>query len=186
MEDKHPPLGWAVNVLMMMLQATAVLVEDIDQQLRGQGNKFHREKKQYIKNYARCLEQATYWMEKFGLDTSCWEAVGEDGRAYSNVIADANELIRLIMLYVDRAHTEDGYYKIFRFLRSLPENGLFPETYIKRFNMHHVWVPGKGDRVHTTNHGDGVIEQKLLNGSFIISLDSGGQTVLEEKHFKLA
>lgn len=186
MEDneKHPPLGWLVNVLHLMLQATTVLVEDIDQQLRAQGSKFHKEKKQYIKNYARCVEQARYWMEKFGLDTSCWEAVGEDGRAYSNVIADANELIRLVMLYVDRAHTEDGYYKIFRYLRSLPENGLFPEWYIARFNMHHQWVPGKGDKVHTKTHGDGVIEAKV-NNAYLIKLDNGEQVVLAENHFTL-
>ena len=185
MEDKHPPLNWLVNVLHLMLQATTVLVEDIDQQLKVQGNRFHKEKKQYIKNYARCIEQARYWMEKFGLDTSCWEAVGEDGRAYSNVIADANELIRLVMLYVDRAHTEDGYYKIFRFLRSLPENGLFPEWYIGRFNMHHVWIPGKGDRVHTTNHGDGTLDCHLGNENWQVHLDSGDNIILNESHFKL-
>jgi hypothetical protein len=183
-EDRHPPLNWLINVLHLMLQATTVLVEDIDQQLKAQGNRFHREKKQYIKNYARSLEQARYWMEKFGLDTSCWEAVGEDGRAYSNVIADANELIRLVMLYIDRAHTDDGYYKIFRYLRSLPENGLFPEWYIGRFNMHHVWVPGKGDRVHTLNHGEGIIEAKV-NNDYLIKLDNGEQIVLAEKHFKI-
>ena len=188
MEDKgnqHTPLEWSINVLHLLLQATTVLVEDIDQQLQAQGTGFRREKKQYIKNYAKCVDQARYWMEKFGLDTSCWEAVGQDGRAYSNVIADANELIREVMLYVDRAHSEDGYYKIFRFLRSMPENGLFPEWYIKRFNMHHEWVLGKGDRVRTVNYGDGTIDSKLLNGAYIINLDSGGQKVLEEKHFKL-
>lgn len=184
MEDKHPPLNWLINVLHLMLQATTVIVEDIDQQLHVQGTRFHREKKQYIKNYTRCVEQARYWMEKFGLDSSCWEAVGEDSRAYSNVIADANELIRLIMLYVDRSHSEDGYYKIFRFIRSLPENGIFPEWYIARFAMHHEWVPGKGDRVRTTNHGDGTIDSKV-NNAYIINLDSGGQTVLDERHFKL-
>ena len=63
----------------------------------------------------------------------CWQAVGEDARAYSNIIADANELIRLVLLYVDRSHNEDGYYSIFRHLRSLPEGGCFPEWYISRF-----------------------------------------------------
>lgn len=188
MEDKtkNPsPMEWAVNVLHMMLQASSVLIEDIDMQLAAQGSKFKREKKVYFKHYQRCIEQARGFMEKFGLDTSCWEACGEDSRAYSNVIADANELIRVILLYVDRAHSENGYYDIVRFLRQMPENGLFPEWYIARFNMHHEWVPGKGDRVHTANHGDGVIDQKLLNGSYIINLDSGGQTVLNEDHFKL-
>jgi hypothetical protein len=184
--DKHSPLNWLVNVLHLMLQATTVLVEDIDQQLQVQGSRFHREKKQYIKNYARCVEQAGYWMDKFGLDASCWEAVGKDGRAYSNVIADANELIRLVMLYVDRAHSEDGYYKIFRFLRSLPENGLFPEWYIGRFQMHHVWILGKGDRVKTLNHGNGTLEDHLGNGNWQVLLDSGERIILNEnKHFKI-
>lgn len=183
-EQKHPPLNWLINVLHLMLQASTILVEDIDQQLMAQGTRFHREKKQYIKNYTKCVEQARYWMERFGLDTSCWKAVGEDGRAYSNVIADANELIRLVMLYTDRAHKEDGYYSIFRYIRSLPEGGIFPEWYIARFNMHHVWVPGKGDRVHTNNHGDGTIDQKI-NDAYVINLDNGNQVILKEEHFKL-
>lgn len=184
-KSRENPLGWLINVLHLMLQATTILVEDIDDQiLQRQGGRFHREKKQYIKNYARCVEQARYWMEKFGLDTSCWEAVGEDVRAYSNIIADANELIRVVMLYIDRAHCENGYYEIMRFLRNMPENGLFPEKYIARFNMHHVWVPGKGDRVHTNNHGDGTIDQKI-NDAYVINLDDGNQIILKEEHFKL-
>lgn len=187
MEDKkkETPLGWAVNVLYMMIQASTVLIEDIDQQLQARGTHFRQDKKLAFKNYSRCIEDARRWMERFGLDTSCWDAVKQDPRAYSNVIADANELIRLVMLYVDRAHSEDGYYKIFRFLRELPGNGLFPDWYIGRFQMHHVWVPGKGDRVRTTNHGDGVIDQKFDNGSYVVNLDDGGQVVLKEEHFKL-
>lgn len=182
--NNETPLGWLINVLHLMLQASSVLVEDIDQQLRWQGDKFNREKKMYFKHYQRCIEQARGYMEKFGLDTSCWEAVGEDSRKYSNIIADANELIRLVMLYVDRAHSEDGYYKIMRFVRSLPENGIFPERYIARFNMHHIWIPGKGDRVHTTNHGDGTLDMKV-NNDWVVNLDNGNQVVLNESHFKI-
>ena len=183
--QKHPPLNWSVNVLHLLLQASSVLIEDIDMQLHAQGNRFHQEKKKHFKNYQRCIEQARGYMEKFGLDTSCWEAVGEDGRAYSNVIADANELIRVVMLYVDRAHSDDGYYKIMRYLRSLPENGLFPEWYIARFNMHHEWIPGKGDRVHTTNHGDGVLDLNIGNGNWQVKLDNGESIILNENHFKI-
>jgi len=178
------PLGWLVSVLHLYLQATTVLVEDIDQQLKAKGSGFRREKKQYLKNYTKCVEQGLYWMDKFGLDQSCWEACGKDSRAYSNIIADANELIRETLLYIDRAHSEDGFYKIFRFLRALPENGVFPEWYINRFQMKHEWIPGKGDRVRTTNHGDGTIDLRV-NDSYVINLDSGGQTVLKEEHFKL-
>ena len=187
MESKNEPtpLGWLVNVLHMMLQASSVLIEDIDQQLQREGKKFNREKKMYFKHYQRCVEQARGYMEKFGLDTSCWEAVDEDARKYSNIIADANEMIRVIMLYVDRAHSEDGYYKIVRFLRALPEQGIFPEKYIARFNMHHVWVPGAGDRVHTEHHGDGTLAFKANGNAWVIDLDSGGQTVLNEEQFKL-
>lgn len=182
---EQTPLGWSVNVLHLLLQASSVLIEDIDQQLQWQGSKFHQEKKKHFKNYQRCIEQARGYMEKFGLDTSCWDAVGEDSRAYSNVIADANELIRLVMLYVDRAHSEDGYYKIMRYLRSLPENGLFPEKYIARFNMHHQWIPGAGDRVHTINHGDGTLDLHLGNGNWQVKLDNGENVILNETHFKI-
>jgi len=161
-----------------------VLVEDIDQQLRQQGSGFRQDKKQYLKNYDRCIRQAGHWMEKFGLDTSCWEAVHEDSRKYSNLIADANELIRLILLYVDRSHSEDGYYGIFRHLRAMPGNGIFPDWFIGRFAMHHEWVPGKGDRVRTGHHGDGTLDIKV-NGAWVINLDNGGQTVLKEEQFRL-
>ena len=185
MEGKETPLGWAVNVLHLMLQASTVLMEDIDQQLQRQGQHFRQDKKLAFKNYSRCVEDARRWMERFGLDTSCWQAVGEDARAYSNIIADANELIRLVLLYVDRSHNEDGYYSIFRHLRSLPEGGCFPEWYISRFRMHHVWVPGPGDRVQTDNHGPGKLAFKANGKAWVIDLDSGGQTVLNEDQFKL-
>jgi hypothetical protein len=181
---ERTPLGWEINVLYLMLQATSILIEDIDQQLQRNRDMFNREKKMYFKNYERCVNQARHWLEEFGLDTSCWDAVGQDSRAYTNIIADANELIREVLLYIDRSHCETGYYDIMRFLRSMPENGLFPEKFIARFNFKHEWVPGKGDRVHTLNHGDGTIDLKV-NDSYIINLDSGGQTVLKESHFKL-
>lgn len=182
---ERTPLGWEVSVLHILLQATDVLIEDIDMQLRAQSASFRQDKKMHFKNYSRCLEQARCYLEKFGLDTSCWEAVGKDPHRYSNIIADANELIRLILLYVDRAHTEEGYYDIFRHLRALPENGIFPEKFIGRFNMHHEWVPGVGDRVHTENRGDGTLACKGNGRAWVIDLDSGGQTVLNEDQFKL-
>lgn len=179
------PLGWEVTVLHLMLQAATVLVEDIDQQLRREGASFRQDKKKALKDYTRCIEQATAYMEKFGLDTSCWQAVHEDGRKYSNIIADANELIRLVMLYVDRTRSEEGFYAIFRHIRSLPEGGVFPDWFIGRFNMHHEWVPGAGDRVHTQHHGDGTLAFKANGTAWVINLDSGGQTVLNEDQFKL-
>ena len=184
-KNSETPLGWLINVLHLMLQASSILIEDIDSQLQWSGTRFNREKKMYFQHYKRCVEQARGYMEKFGLDTSCWEAVGKDARAYSNIIADANELIRVVMLYIYRAHCENGYYEIMRFLRNMPENGLFPEKYIARFNMHHVWIPGKGDRVHADNYGDGKLSLNLGNNNWAILLDDGREVVLNEKHFKL-
>ena len=182
---ERTPLGWEVSILHVMLQAVDVIIEDIDQQLHAQSASFRQDKKMYFKHYQRCIEQARGYLEKFGLDTSCWEAVGKDSRRYSNIIADANEMVRLILLYVDRSHTEENYYNIFRFLRSLPENGIFPERFIGRFNMHHEWVPGVGDRVHTEHRGDGTLACKGNGKAWVINLDSGGQTVLNEDQFKL-
>lgn len=181
---KPNPLGWSVNMLHLMLQATTILMEDIDQQLRYRGEKFRQDKKQYIRNYARCVEHATYWMEKFGLDVSCWEAVGENGKAYSNVIADANELIRVVMLYMDRAHTYEGYQKVMRFLRSIPENGIFPEKYIARYDMKHEWLYGKGDKVDTP-YGQGVVDFHANGDDWCIKFPDGTQKIVNESKLKL-
>ena len=181
------PLGWEINLMFIFLQAVDVIVEDVDEQLHEQDGHFKRELKQAITRYTQAQRKASWWLhDVVNIDGLFWDAVDKDSKRYSNSIADAHEMIRQAMLYMDRSHTETGFYKIMRFLRSLPSGGVFPEEFISRFDFNRAWVYEAGDRVHTTNHGDGTLEVALGNGNWQVSLDSGTKTVLNEKdHFKL-
>jgi len=49
---------------------------------------------------------------------------------------DSNEIIRLVMLYVDRtARDREGFGKVFKTLRQLPSAGLFEDADIARYKM---------------------------------------------------
>lgn len=49
---------------------------------------------------------------------------------------DSNEIIRLVMLYVDRtARDRGGFGKVFKTLRQLPSAGLFEDADIARYKM---------------------------------------------------
>ena len=59
-----------------------------------------------------------------------------DTNAYDSFQGDANELIRLVMLYIDRtARNKDGFAKVFKTLRLLPSSGIFNDEDIARFKM---------------------------------------------------
>ena len=183
---EQTPLGWSVNLLYIMLQAVDVLVEDIDYQLRLRGEHFKREQKQAFKRYTQKQRDASYWLhDVIKIDDAFWEATDKDSKRYSNSIADAHELLRACLLYMDRSHTEKGYYQIMRFLRNLPEGGIFPEKTISRFDFNRAWIYEVGDRVHNENHGDGVLEVCLGNGNWQVLFNNGDRVILNEKMFKL-
>lgn len=185
---EETPLGWEINMLFLMAHCCTILAEDIDMQIRIVSNKrdhFDPQKKKAIVNYERCIKEAEEWMFKFGLDKITYEAVNEHNKRYSNVIANSNSLIRMNMLFLDRSHCDGGDMRVFKRLRSLPEGGIFPEKTMERFRMKLEVVPEVGDRVRTTNHGDGTLALDLGNENWSVQLDDGRSLVLNEKHFKL-
>ena len=186
---EESPLGWTVVLLFIVLNAAEVLTYDIDDQLQGRfgpGNGFDPQKKYWLKQYYRCMKQARHWLEEmFKIDDIVWESTDKDSRRYTNALADSNEIIRILMLYLDRAHTPGGYEDILHYLRALPEQGLFPSSYIGRFKMDREWVYAKGDRVLTKNHGIGILDLNTNDDNWIINLESGGQTVLNTKQFSI-
>ena len=186
-EIEKTAIGWEVNLMYILLQVVDVLVEDIDWQLRLRGNNFKRELKQSFKRYTQKQKDASYWLHDIiGVDRAFWEATEKNSKKYSNSIADAHELLRMCMLYMDRSHTEDGYYQIMRFLRSLPNGGLFPDEFVARFNFNRAWVYEKGDRIHNDNHGNGILDLDLGNSNWQCVFDNGDKAVLNESQFKLA
>lgn len=193
MEKKIPnidetPIGWVINLLFMMAHCCSVLVEDLDMQLRimtGGQNWFDKNKKKCFLNYERCIKEADDWLFKLGLDKMTYEAVQENNKRYSNAYAHANWLIRACMLALDRAHCEGGEARVLKRLRSLPENGIFAEKMINRFQMKIEVVPEEGDHVMTTNHGEGILLLHLGNSNWNVRLVDGREIVLNEKNFQL-
>lgn len=56
--------------------------------------------------------------------------------AYDGFDSDAMELIRLLLLYIDRtAKNDDNYAKVFKTLRTMPSGGLFTDADIARFKQ---------------------------------------------------
>lgn len=189
------PLGWEVDLLFYFAHAATILTEDIDRQLKnmyGSKDGFIHQKKKWIGNYNDCIDgaieklrQAGEWMEKVDPDGATFEAVGNHSVRYSNALAYANEFIRFNMLYMDRAQDEAASQKIFKFLRSLPESGVFPERFLERFRMKLQIVPEAGDRVLTTNHGQGVLLLHVGNKNWNVKLADGSERILNESNFKL-
>lgn len=56
--------------------------------------------------------------------------------AYDGFEADALELIRLVLLYVDRTYkSNENFAKVFKTLRCMPPGGLFSDNEIARFKQ---------------------------------------------------
>jgi len=181
---KMTSLDMLVNVMYNMLMGVDILQEEIDKELKKVGEGFHREKRQAFNRYKKLMEDAYKQYEKFGVTDSIWEATNENPNRFDGFRADANELLRAIILYVDRAHFDDSFYKIFRFLRSLPPGGLFSEEDVERFNFKRPWICGKGDRVRSDRYGDGTLEINTNGDNWVVNFDDGTQRVLKETQFK--
>lgn len=198
---KETPLGWKVNLLNMLATSLMCLAEDIDSDLRKikcpDGAIMHfdyNKKKQYnllcsclkdgCKQFQKGLSDATRWYDKLNIDGQVWEIVKGHSDMYDNFTCDAKELLQAMMLYLDRARTDDGYYSILRHMRSLPENGVFPEEEIQHFKFKRPFVPYEGASV-VTQYGKGVIETQTNGDNWIVKLNDGTQKVLTSKQFTI-
>ena len=188
------PLGWEIDLLFLFAHCATVLVADIDQQLKNKFGikEFDLAKKKDIKEYDDCIKKARYWlarsedvMQKFDLEGSTYNAVDKHNKRYTNVVASANELIRAAMLVVDRSNCDNGSYRVFKRLRSLPEQGIFPEWFIERFTMKYEVIFEPGDRVRSANYGDGALDFHTGGGNWNVKFDSGVEKILNENQLTL-
>lgn len=192
---EESPLGWEIDLLYLFGHCCTKLSLDIDMQLKKSSNDtvfFDKKKMKIVKEHEQCLKTAHVWlqkaqeqMDKFGLDEATFDAVNSNSHKYTNVLASANELIRASMLVLDRSHCENGEARVFKRLRSLPANGIFPEEFIERFQMKYDIVPEAGDRVSHPVHGEGVLDFNTIGNNWNVKFDSGLEKILNENQFKL-
>ena len=100
-----------------------------------------------INQYCKLIRQASYqFFER--IDPQIMDATWGLGRDENNPDAagntsaldgfneDANEICRLVLLYLDRtARNNDAFSKVFKTLRQLPSSGLINDEDIARFKM---------------------------------------------------
>lgn len=189
------PKGWQINLLYMFAHCAGILAEDIDMWLQNatrSGEHFKMDKKKAINEYNDYIEKAREWLSKaydkmliFDPDGSTFEAVDKHTPEYNNVLSHCNMMIRFCMLFVDRCQADGADAKIFKFLRSLPEQGLFPESYIERFKMQLQLVPEVGDRIKSELHGFGTLEFNTCGDNWAVQLDNGEQIILNQRQFTI-
>lgn len=183
---EESPLGWEINLLYLFINSTVILAEDINLILTTMYKAgLDKKKRHAIIRYKDCMKEAERYLEEFGADRDAFEAVKGHSGMYSNTIASSKELIRMAMLHVDRAHCDGGSYRAFKALRNLPSNNIFPDAWIDRFQMKYEVVPEVGDRVLTTNHGQGVLLLHVGGKNWNVRLADNKEIILNEKQFKL-
>lgn len=100
-----------------------------------------------INQYCKLIKQATFqFFDRIDpqITNATW-GIGrneDDPNAPGNTSAldgfneDANEICRLVLLYIDRtARNNDAFSKVFKTLRQLPSSGLINDEDIARFKM---------------------------------------------------
>ena len=100
-----------------------------------------------INQYCKLIKQATFqFFDRIDpqITNATW-GIGrneDDPNAPGNTSAldgfneDANEICRLVLLYLDRtARNNDAFSKVFKTLRQLPSSGLINDEDIARFKM---------------------------------------------------
>ena len=195
------PLGWKVNLLNMLCSSLMALAENIDSDLRKikmpDGSTLllkHKKKRDYnqmceylkegVAQYQTALGKAAEKYNDLNIDGQVWRIVGANTARYDNFTADAKELLQMMMLYIDRAHSDTGYYSILRHLRSLPSGDIFPEEEIARFHFKRPLVPCPGAPIRC-RFGKGVIRDQMNGDNWLIDMEDGTQRVLTSTQYEI-
>lgn len=111
-----------------------ILFNDIAGRITSVGG-FKFEKKQRFTTFTQKVKEALIWYEKCGFDDDFMAATDGDYSKLDGYRQDANELIRVLMLYIDRTTTTAKYEEIIKYLTEQPEGGIFSQEEIDRFNF---------------------------------------------------
>ena len=126
-------VGNDLKLAYSFAQAVDILLASVARRLSAFGG-MKREKKMAFNQFRKAVESAAYWYDRaFEGDleaATCGEWVKLDGYRQ-----DSNELIRAMMLYIDRTTTYKTYGEVLAYLRGLPEGGLFSESDVKRYEF---------------------------------------------------
>lgn len=126
-------VGNDLKLAYNLAQAVDILLASVARRLSAFGG-MKREKKMAFNQFRKAVESAAYWFDRaFEGDleaATCGEWLKLDGYRQ-----DANELIRVMMLYIDRTTTYKTYGELVKHMEDMPEGGIFSAGDIARFNF---------------------------------------------------
>lgn len=133
MDEAVKSVGNLLKLAYNFAQATDVLMSSIALRLRRFGG-MKQEKKRAFNQFRKAVENAAYWFDR-AFEGDLEASTCDDWKKLDGYRQDANELIRVMMLYIDRTTTCKTYDNVIRYLTELPEGGLFSSDDIKEFDF---------------------------------------------------
>lgn len=144
-----------MKLMYLLAGATQSVVENVMNRLRAIYRRHglvirENEMLSGLNDYCKCIRQAGfhYYSRIDNHVINCTWGMGRDEdnpdapgnpEAYESFMEDQLEVVRLLMLYIDRTTCNgEAFAKVFRMLRKLPGGGVFKDEDIAMFKMKKV------------------------------------------------
>ncbi len=141
-----------MKMMYLLAGATQSVVENVMNRLRAIYRKNglvirENEMLSGLNDFCRCVRQAGfhYYNRVDNHVINCTWGMGRDEdhpdapgntEAYEGFMEDQLEVVRLVMLYIDRtALNNDAFARVFKTLRNLPSGGVFKDEDVAMFKM---------------------------------------------------
>ena len=122
------------NLLFNLMRMSEILMSDICRRFEAKGSRFKQKKKQDYNKFIAIVNQALRHFDD-AMEGDYIEGSNGSTFQYDKMRFEANELITLLMLYIDRVSLNpDNFYKIFRYIRSLESCQVVKEEELEWFN----------------------------------------------------
>ena len=133
MDEAVKSVGNLLKLAYNFAQSTDVLMSSIALRLRRFGG-MKQEKKRAFNQFRKAVENASYWFDR-AFEGDLEAATCGDWKKLDGYRQDANEMIRVMMLYIDRTTTYKTSGEVMKYLTDMPEGGLFSANDIKEFDF---------------------------------------------------
>lgn len=121
------------NLLFNLMRMSEILMHDINRRFEAKGARFSQKKKQDYNRFIDYTNKALDWFDK-AMEGDYWEGAHCEIYEYDKMRAEANELLQLLFLYIDRVALKgENYYNIFKYIRSLESCNIISEENLEFF-----------------------------------------------------
>ena len=121
------------NMLFNLMRMAEILMVDICRRFEVKGARFSQKKKQNYNKFINKVNEALRYFDE-AIEDDYWVGAHGDSFQYDKMRFEANELIILLMLYVDRVSLKPEQYPlIFKYIRSLESCGVVKEEDLEFF-----------------------------------------------------